>query len=185
MEMNLEELTEWKDGARRLLDREIERLQERQEQLQDYSRWMDATDELIAENERLRNELRKALADAEWARQQLQEEKEVRKALEVKLSELNKLSAGVARKSAIDSILKVVRSYLNTSKRKTLAKREAAKTVITELFATAKVVLPEDIIDTLDHLDDEQLEPKVVNVAGNYTDIHDNSKVELNDDKCA
>ena len=97
MEMNVEELTEWKDGARRLLDREIERLQERQEQLQDYSRWMDATDELIAENERLRNELRKALADAEWARQQLQEEKEVRKALEMKLSELNKLSAGVAR----------------------------------------------------------------------------------------
>ena len=185
MEMNLEELTEWKDGARRLLDREIERLQERQEQLQDYSRWMDATDELIVENERLRNELRKALADAEWARQQLQEKKEVRKALEMKLSELNKLSAGVARKSAIDSILKVVRSYLNTSKRKTLAKREAAKTVITELFAAAKVMLPEDIMDTLDHLDDEQVEPKVVNVAGNYNDIHDNSKVELDEDKCA
>ena len=96
MEMNVEELTEWKDGARRLLDREIERLQEREEQLLDYSRWMDATDELIAENERLRDELRKALADAEWARQQLQEKKEVRKALEMKLSELNKLSAGVA-----------------------------------------------------------------------------------------
>ena len=157
MEMKVEELADWKDGARRLLDREIERLQERQEQLQDYSRWMDATDELIVENERLRNELRKALADAEWARQQLQEKKEVRKALEMKLSELNKLSAGVARKSAIDSILKVVRSYLNTSKRKTLAKREAAKTVITELFAAAKVMLPEDIMDTLDHLDDEQV----------------------------
>ena len=183
--MKVEELADWKDGARRLLDREIERLQEREAQLQDYSRWMDATDELIAENERLRNELRKALADAEWARQQLQEEKEVRKALEMKLSELNKLSAGVARKSAIDSILKVVRSYLNTSKRKTLAKREAAKTVITELFAAAKVMLPEDIMDTLDHLDDEQVEPKVVNVAGNYNDIHDNSKVELDEDKCA
>ena len=98
---------------------------------------------------------------------------------------MNKLSAGVARKSAIDSILKVVRSYLNTSKRKTLAKREAAKTVITELFAAAKVMLPEDIMDTLDHLDDEQVEPKVVNVAGNYNDIHDNSKVELDEDKCA
>ena len=79
----------------------------------------------------------------------------------------------------------MVRSYLNTSKRKTLAKREAAKTVITELFAAAKVMLPEDIMDTLDHLDDEQVEPKVVNVAGNYNDIHDNSKVELDEDKCA
>ena len=82
MEMNLEELKDWQDGARRQLDREIERLQEREEQLMDYSRWMEATGELIAENERLANDLRKAQADAEWARQQWQEERDLRKALE-------------------------------------------------------------------------------------------------------
>lgn len=179
MEMNLEELKDWQDGARRQLDREIERLQEREEQLMDYSRWMEATGELIAENERLANDLRKAQADAEWARQQWQEERDLRKALEVKLSELNKLSAGVARKSAIDNILKAVRTYLNTSKRKTLAKREAAKTVITELFASAKVELPDDILDMLDHLDDEQMEPKVISVTGNYNEVHDNTSVTL------
>ena len=179
MKMNLEELKDWQDGARRQLDREIERLQEREEQLMDYSRWMEATGELIAENERLASELRKAQADAEWAHQQWQEERELRKALEVKLSELNKLSAGVARKSAIDNILKAVRTYLNTSKRKTQAKREAAKMVITELFSSAKVELPDDILDMLDHLDDEQTEPKVVSVSGNYNEIHDNTSVTL------
>ena len=112
MKMNLEELKDWQDGARRQLDREIERLQEREEQL-------------------------------------------------------------------MDNILKAVRTYLNTSKRKTQAKREAAKMVITELFSSAKVELPDDILDMLDHLDDEQTEPKVVSVSGNYNEIHDNTSVTL------
>ena len=144
MEMNVEELKDWKDGARRQLDRGIERFREKKEQLQDYSRWMmEATNELIAENERLNYELQKVQAGAEWAR------------------------------------LQWLRSYLKTSKRKTLAKREAAKMVITELFANAKVELPDDIEDMLDHLDDEQIEPKVVNVAGSYNEIHDNGRVTV------
>lgn len=144
MEMNVEELKDWKDGARRQLDRGIERFREKKEQLQDYSRWMmEATNELIAENERLNYELQKVQAGAEWAR------------------------------------LQWLRSYLKTSKRKTLAKREAAKMVITELFANAKVELPDDIVDMLDHLDDEQIEPKVVNVAGSYNEIHDNGRVTV------
>ena len=106
MLMNLEELKDWQDGARRQLDREIERL-------------------------------------------------------------------------TIDNILKAVRTYLNTSKRKTLAKREAAKMVITELFVSAKVELPDDILDMLDHLDDEQMEPKVISVTGNYNEVHDNTSVTL------
>ena len=32
-------------------------------------------------------------------------------------------------------------------------------------------------LELLEHLDDEQSEPKVVNVAGNYNDIHDNGTV--------
>ena len=104
---------------------------------------MEATNELIAENERLNYELQKVQAGAEWAR------------------------------------LQWLRSYLKTSKRKTLAKREAAKMVITELFANAKVELPDDIVDMLDHLDDEQIEPKVVNVAGSYNEIHDNGRVTV------
>ena len=144
MLMNLEELKDWQDGARRQLDRGIERFRDKKEQLQDYSRWMmKATDELIAENERLNYELQKVQAETEWAR------------------------------------LQWLRSYLKTSKRKTLAKREAAKMVITELFVSAKVELPDDILDMLDHLDDEQMEPKVISVTGNYNEVHDNTSVTL------
>ena len=101
----------------------------------------------------------------------------------MRLSELNKLTAGVAKKSSQNDMIKAMRSYLNTSKRKTLGKREAAKMVFTELFTSAKLDLPEDIMDLLEHLDDEQAEPKVVNVEGNYNDIHDNGNVGLNDIK--
>ena len=95
----------------------------------------------------------------------------------MRLSELSKLTAGVAKKSSQDDMIKAMRSYLNTSKRKTQSKREAAKMVFTELFTTAKMELPEDITDLLEHLDDEQSEAKVVNVAGSYNDIHDNGQV--------
>ena len=39
------------------------------------------------------------------------------------------------------------------------------------------VTFPEDLAATIDSLDDEQPEAKVVNVAGNYNDIHDNGHV--------
>ena len=74
-----------------------------------------------------------------------------------------------------------MRGYLKISKRKNLAKREAAKMVITELFTSAQLPFPDDIVDSLSHLDDEQTEPRVVNVTGNYNDIHDNDSVGIND----
>jgi len=53
--------------------------------------------------------------------------------------------------------------------------------VITELFTSAQLPFPDDIVDSLSHLDDEQTEPRVVNVTGNYNDIHDNGSVGIND----
>lgn len=97
--------------------------------------------------------------------------------METKLNEMSKLSAGVAKKTSQDDLVKALRIYLNISKRKTQGKREAAKTVIMEMLTSAKLELPDDIMEMLDHLDDEQPDPKVVNVAGNYNDIHDNGTV--------
>ena len=91
------------------------------------------------------------------------------------------MSAGVAKKSSQDDILKAMRSYLNISRRKTQSKREAAKMVFMELFASAQMELPEDIVDSLAHLDDELSEAKVVNVTGSYNDIHDNGDVNMRD----
>ena len=85
----------------------------------------------------------------------------------MKMAEMSKLSAGVAKKTSQDDFEKALRIFLNISKRKTVTKREAAKTVITEMLTSAK----------LDHLDDDQSEAKVVNVHGNYNDFHDNGTV--------
>ncbi len=163
--MNYDEIKNWQEKARRELKHEKENLSEREKQINDYLSALDAIDELISEIDDLS--------------EKLEDEKEHRQALEVRLSELNKLTAGVAKKSSQDDMLKAMRSYLNVSKRKTLGKREAAKMVFTELFSSAKLELPEDIMELLEHLDDEQAEAKVVNVTGSYNDIHDNSRVEL------
>lgn len=192
--MNIEELKDWRDNARRGLKREVEQLREKEEQIDEYLRALDATDELLAElvdlndkAESLQKEINDLNAQLEQKdktivdlQQQLLEAREQRLASETKLSELSKLTAGVAKKSSQDNMIKAMRSYLNTSRRKTLGKREAAKMVLTELFTSAKMELPEDIMDLLAHLDDEQSEPKVVNVTGNYNDIHDNGGVDLN-----
>ena len=169
METNLEELKDWQDGARRMLDREIEQMKEELEQKTDLLRFLEVTGELLKKIDRLNSDL--------------SEERALRQAAEVKLSELNKLSVGVARKSPQDDILKAMRGYLKISKRKNLAKREAAKMVITELFTSAQLPFPDDIMDSLSHLDDEQTEPRVVNVTGNYNDVHDNDSVGINEKK--
>jgi hypothetical protein len=82
METNLEELKDWQDGARRMLDREIEQMKEELEQKTNLLRFMDVMSELLASIDRLNSEL--------------SEERALRQAAEVKLSELNKISAGVA-----------------------------------------------------------------------------------------
>ena len=125
-----------------MLDREIEQMKEELEQKTNLLRFMEVTGELLKKIDRLNSEL--------------SEERALRQAAEVKLSELNKLSAGVARKSPQDDILKAMRGYLKISKRKNL-------------------------VESLSHLDDEQTEPKVVTVEGNYNDIHDNDSVGIND----
>ena len=135
-----------------------------------YLHVLDATEKLIEENEKQREEI-------ESLQQQLAEEKRQRLELETKMNEMGKLSAGVARKASQDDLFKALRIFLNTSKRKTMSKREAAKTVITDMLTSAKIELPDDVLELLDHLDDEQTEPKVVNVQGNYNDIHDNGTV--------
>ena len=88
-------------------------------------------------------------------KQQMQEK-------DTRLSELQKLSAGVAKKSSLEVVEKAVRTYLNTSKRKTLSKREAAKTVLLELVTSAKLELSEDLMEQLNHFDDENPEPQIV-----------------------
>lgn len=160
MNANLNELGEWLNDARRDIERDRKRLAEKIERMDYYSKALDITDELLQEAEALKTE-------NETLREQLSAEKKLRAEQEVKMAEMSKLSAGMAKKTSQDDLFKAMRSYLNISKRKSPGKREAAKMVFTELFTSAKLDLPEDIREMLDHLDDEQAESAVatVNVA--------------------
>ena len=141
--------------VRREVERERERLMEKMEVQDYYLKMLEAGAEYAKENEDLREEIEQLKEEVDNLKQQLQEK-------ETRLSELQKLSAGVAKKSSLEVVEKAMRIYLNTSKRKTLSKREAAKTVLLELVTSAKLELPEDLMDQLNHFDDENPEPQIV-----------------------
>lgn len=191
--MTIEELKDWKDDVRNELERDLEQVREKHEQISNYLRVLDAVDEMVTEHkslkrqlddkqdeiDNLKDEIDKVQSDNDALRQQLLDEKERRLSSQTKLSELSKLTAGVAKKSSQDELIKAMRSYLNISRRKTQGKREAAKMVFMEMFTSAKLELPDDIMESLDHLDDDQDDLKVVNVTGSYNDVHDNGRVDL------
>ena len=120
--------------------------------------WMKCLSDMqqaLEENEQLRQ--RVAALESENA-QKDEEIKNLSTELqekERKLTELGKLSASMAKKSPQDDVAKAIRIYMNTSKRKTLSKREAAKTVLLELITAAKLEMPEDTMELLNHFDDE------------------------------
>ena len=126
-----------------------------QEQRQETDSLRQQLEQQRQETDSLRQQLEQQRQETDSLRQQLQEK-------EVRLSELGKLSAGVAKKSSQDDVSKALRIYLNNSKRKTLSKREAAKTVFLELIAAAKLEMPEDTMELLSHFDDETPEPPIV-----------------------
>lgn len=170
MEINLNELRDWNDGVRRTLDREREKMMERVELLDGLAQAMEAVDEIVAENESMKTEI-------EGLRSQLQAEREQRTKAEMQLSEMSKLSAGVAKKASQEEVLKALRVFVNKSKRKKVEKRIAVKEMVLELANANGVLLPEDLSAAIDSLDDEQVEARVVNVQGNYNDIHDNDSI--------
>ena len=99
----------------------------------------------------------------------------------MRFKEMSKLSADVAKKSTEEELLKALRIFVNKSKRKRIEKRTAIKEMVLELAVANGLVFPDDLAAAVDSLDDEQSEAKVVNVGGNYTAIHDNGSVSMNE----
>ena len=170
MEDILPQFEDWLHDTSRELDREEEELTKKAEQIKGCRNALEIAQNLFSENEHLKEEI----SDL---RQQLQEEKEARANVEMQLNEMNKLSANVVKKSSQDEVLKAVRTFVNKSKQKTSKKRTLIKEMVLEFTFANGIVLPEELAQAVYALDDEQ-EVKVVNVAGNYNDIHDNEKVE-------
>ena len=147
---NIEELKEMARESYRRLQNIVERKIDEVEELKIQMRIMEATQLLLNEIDRQKEEINSLEEEIDSLHQQLQDK-------DMQLKELGKLSAGVAKKSSADDVSKAIRIYLNTSKRKTQGKREAAKTVLLELITAAKLDMAEDIMEMLSHFDDEEL----------------------------
>lgn len=162
---NIEDFSEMSRDARRALERERDELIERADVVKAHLRVLDEIDEVLAENSHLQSlvdDLRSVVDDLQ---QQLDNEKQQRAESEMKLIEMSKLSAGVAKKAPEGDIIKALRTYVNRSKRKTADKRAFAKTATLEIANANGMDLPEDLKNSIEALDDEQIEPKV-NVQG-------------------
>jgi predicted RNase H-like nuclease (RuvC/YqgF family) len=155
MSIESEDFMDWADGAQRELERRLERMREEEKEVDNYLMAIEVARKLMSENE-------KQTAEIESLREQLQEEKRLRAEMEMKMAEMSKLSAGMAKKSSEEDLLKALRTYANRSKRKTLDKRTFAKSAILEIANVNNLTLPEDLATTVESLDDEQAEPKIV-----------------------
>lgn len=99
--MNIEELKDWRDSARRGLEYEIDRLKEKEVQLSDYLRALDATEDLLEEIDVLKDELERQKAendslDEELAQRQTENERLRAELLEMKEQRLAQEPAATA-----------------------------------------------------------------------------------------
>jgi hypothetical protein len=168
--MNTIDLQEASRDAQRALEEERDRCVDRIAELDGYLKVMDRINDLIAENERLKEDL-------ESMREAYEEEKALRMKLEMELNEAKKLTAGVANKTSQEVMQKVISTFVNRSKQKKLEKRAMVKSLVLEVVVANNILLSEELMQTINSLDDERVEAKVVNVSGNYNDIHDNRMV--------
>lgn len=162
MDININYIKEQLREAKRNLDSERERVQEQIDKQNYYLTLTEQYESMLEENEEMKSELEQQRAENDSLHQQLDDKdrrlKEAEAQLkekETQLKELGKFSVNMAKKSSQEGLEKAFRVYINTSKRKTQAKREVAKTQLLDFIATAKLEMPEDIMELLNQLDDE------------------------------
>ena len=156
MNDNIYQLKDLHKDAKRGLDHVTESFRDAATYLNSCIQALDTVGDLIAEIEKLQRELEDKEAETEALKMQFQEEKEAKLSLEVRLSEMSKLSAGVVKNSSQEELLKVLRTFVNKSKHKRLEKRTAVKEMVLELAVTNNITLPDDLMQTIDALDDEK-----------------------------
>ena len=151
----MKDLKEWLHDAKHGLEQEREEMRERAEQLEYRLNALDVTSKILSEADTLREE-------NERLRLQLQEEKDMRARQDMQMKEMSKLSASVAGKASQDELLRAIRVFVNKSKRKKLDKRIAIKEMVLEMANANGITLPKELAASIDSLDDEQAEPKIV-----------------------
>ena len=156
-EMSIMQMSELAQVVRHAIDQEGEQLMKRAGELNGFTRVLQVLENLIQDNQKQQEEI-------ESLKEQLSDEKKQRAELEMKMAEMSKLSAGVAKKASEEAVLQALRTYVNRSKRKTADKRAFAKTAILEMANANGLMLPEELSIMIDFLDDELSDQKVVNV---------------------
>jgi len=138
---NIEVLEDIVRTRRNDLERRKERIAEDNEQqealetfLQQYEKQSEQLEALTSERDALKAE-----------NEQLKMEKK----------ELGNMSQRLVQKAEHEDLIKVLRTYMNTSKRKNAKKRGYIKMVITEMAQSARLTLPEDMLQELDNFDDD------------------------------
>ena len=158
MEIDIIEVKEQLRDVRRFAERRQEELQEQINMQKAAMNLLELFDRLLHENERLKSELEQQQTENDDLHQQLENLRQQLGERDMKIKEMSNLSANVAKKSSQEALEKAIRIYINTSKRKTQAKREVAQAQQQDFIVTAKLEMPDDIMESLDHLDDEQPE---------------------------
>lgn len=159
MEIDIIEVKEQLRDVRRFAERKQEELQEQINMQKAAMNLLELFDQVLHENERLKGELEQQQTENDDLHQQLenlrQQLENLRQQLgerDMKIKEMSNLSTNVAKKSSQEALEKAIRIYINTSKRKTQAKREVAKAQLQDFIVTAKLEMPDDIMESLDHL---------------------------------
>ena len=160
MDNDIFQQKEWHKDAKRRLDHAIENFKEMGKHLSNCMQALEATDDAFAEIDKLSRALDEKQMEIENLQAQLNEEKEQRTKAEMQLKEMTQLSTGVAKKASQEEVLKVIRTFVNKSKRKRIEKRIAVKEMVLEMTNASGIVLPEDLAATIDALDDEQPDAK-------------------------
>lgn len=167
--MNTLEYNEMARDVHRELEHEREKAADRLQQVDNFLQLMEYANESVSQVEDLRQQVEELQEKVDELQRQLEEK-------ELQLTEFSKLTAGVAKKSSQEVLEKALRTYINISKRKTQAKREVARAQLLDFIATAKLEMSEDLLEQLNHLDDETdtAAPVTVNVAAGGISIDTN-----------
>ena len=164
--------------TKREIEKKHERMMEEMEHEKAIVEALGLSDLLLQENEKLKADNKSLEEELAVVQQQLADEKKQRTKLEMKMAEMSKLSADVAKKSSEEDLIRGLRTYANRSKRKTPDKRTFAKSAILEIANANGLALPNDLAAIIDSLDDEQAEtPVTVNVGAGGINVQQANNV--------
>lgn len=177
--MNIIEYNEMARDVHRELEHEREKAADRLQQVDNFLQLMEYANESVSQVEDLRQQVEELQEKVDELQRQLEEKELQLEEKELQLTEFSKLTAGVAKKSSQEVLEKALRTYINISKRKTQAKREVARAQLLDFIATAKLEMSEDLLEQLNHLDDETdtAAPVTVNVAAGGINVQQANSV--------